>query len=220
MPYPAGMNGMDSIVAGRDRVLIQQTKEWGEILLGFESTNRFELRDERGAHLGNAAEEAAGIGQWFLRNLLGTCRKATIHVYDAQGQKVGRGEKPFRWFFHRMEVFDGDRKLGAVQRKWSWFHRVFAVENAAGQEVMELKSPFFHPWTFTLAFQGQEAGVIRKQWSGLLKEMFSDADMFGLEVQNHVPVEVRKLLLVATFLVDFTCFENNQGGGSALNLME
>jgi hypothetical protein len=26
-----------------------------------------------------------------------------------------------------------------------------------------------------------------------------------------VPVEVRKLLLVATFLIDFTCFEDNQG---------
>lgn len=205
---------MDSIVAGRDRVLIQQTKEWGEILLGFESKNRFELKDEQGVRLGLAAEEAQGLGQWFLRNLLGHCRRATIHVYDAQGNQVGRGEKPFRWFFHRMEVFDGEQKVGAVQRRWSLLHRVFAIENAAGQEVMELKSPFFHPWTFTLRFQGSEAGVIRKQWGGLLKEMFTDADAFGLEVGAHVPVEVRKLLLVATFLVDFTCFENNQGRNS------
>jgi hypothetical protein len=46
----------------------------------------------------------------------------------------------------------------------------------------------FHPWTFTLTFQGAEAGVIRK------------------------------LLLVATFLIDFTCFENNQGGQAAAML--
>jgi uncharacterized protein YxjI len=211
---------MDTIVDGRERVLIHQMKEWGEILLGFESKNRYELRDEHGQRLGLAAEEAAGLGQWFLRNLFGRCRKASIHVYDANGQKAGRGDKPFRWFFHRMEVFDGDRRLGAVQRKWSWFHRVFAVENAQGQEVMQLKSPFFHPWTFTLTFQGQEAGVIRKKWGGLLKELFTDADVFGIEMQPHVPVEVRKLLLIATFLVDFTCFENNQGSGSMLDFGE
>lgn len=211
---------MDSIVAGRDRVLIHQTKEWGEILLGFESKNRFELKAEDGQRLGYAAEEAKGIGQWFLRNLLGSCRKATVHVYDDKGQKVGRGEKPFRWFFHRMEVFDGDQKVGAVQRKWAWFQRIFAIENRAGQEVMELKSPFFHPWTFTLAFQGTKAGVIRKKWGGLLKEWFTDADVFGLEVEPHIPVEVRKLLLVATFLVDFTCFENNQSSSSALDLVD
>ena len=107
------MFGMDSIVAGRKRVLIQQAREWGEILLGFESKNRFELRDPSGELLGYAAEEASGIGQWFLRNLFGRCRRATIHVYDAAGLRVGRGEKPFRWFFHRMDVFDGAARLGA-----------------------------------------------------------------------------------------------------------
>jgi len=211
------MTGMDPIVAGRERVLIHQTKEWGEILLGFESKNRFELKSESGDRLGYAAEEATGIGQWFLRNLFGHCRRASIHICDATGRRVGRGEKPFRWFFHRMEVFDGDTLAGAVQRKWAWFHRIFAVENKAGEEVMELRSPFFHPWTFTLTFRGHPAGVIRKQWSGLLKEWFSDADTFGVEFGAHVPNEVRKLLLVATFLVDFTCFENNQGSGSVLD---
>lgn len=208
---------MDTIV-GHDRVLIQQTREWGEILLGFESKNRFELRDERGVRLGYAAEEAKGVGQWLLRNLFGKCRQATVHVYDAAGQPVGRGEKPFRWFFHRMAAYEGDRLLGAVQRKWSWLHRVFAVENAQGEEVMELRSPLLHPWTFTLTFGGHPAGVIRKQWGGLLREAFSDADTFGVEMADSVPIEVRKLLLIATFLVDFTCFENNQGGGGLLGM--
>lgn len=200
---------MDGIVVEHERVLIKQTKEWGEILLGFESKNRFELLDEGGARLGYAAEEAKGLGQWFLRNLFGRCRQAKIHVYDPAGNEIGRGEKPFRWIFHRMEVIDGGVRIGAVQRKWAWFHRIFAIENAAGEEVMLLKSPFFRPWTFTLWFQGSEAGVIRKKWGGMLKEFFTDADMFGVEFGSHVPAEVRKLLVVATFLVDFTCFENN-----------
>jgi uncharacterized protein YxjI len=213
------MTGMDAIVSGRDRVLIHQTKEWGEILLGFESKNRYELRDDTGAHLGYAAEEAHGIGQWFLRNIFGHCRRATVHIYDAAGTSVGRGEKPFRWFFHRMQVFDGARPLGSVQRKWAWFHRVFAIENLAGAQVMELRSPFLHPWTFTLRIHGREAGVIRKKWGGLLKEVFTDADVFGVEMDARIPGEVRKLLLVATFLVDFTCFENNTGVGGVLDVL-
>ncbi|MBM3962917.1 MAG: hypothetical protein FJ306_13600 [Planctomycetes bacterium] len=42
------MTGLDDLVAARDRVLIRQTKEWAEILLGFESKNRFELADGAG----------------------------------------------------------------------------------------------------------------------------------------------------------------------------
>ena len=116
-----------------------------------------------------------------------------------------------------MEIYDGDEKVGAVQRKWSWFHRRFALENAAGEEVMEIFSPLFRIWTFKLMFQEQEVGRISKKWGGLLKEMFTDADVFGVECEPHVPVEVRRMLLVATFLIDFTCFENNQGGGGGLN---
>lgn len=205
------MDTLASIVGPRERVLIQQTKEWGEILLGFESKNRFELKDERGEVLGYAAEEAQGVGAWFLRNIFGRCRKATIHVYDKDGAKIGRGEKPFRWYFHRMEIHDGDRKVGAVQRKWSLLHRRFAVENAAGEEVLTIFSPLLRIWTFKVLFREQEVGRISKRWGGLLKEMFSDADLFGLECQPHVPVEVRCMLLVATFLIDFTCFENNTG---------
>ena len=122
------MLGMDDVVADHDRVLIKQTKEWGEIMLGFESKNRFQLLDEGGQKIGYAAEEAKGVGQWFLRNLFGRCREAKIHIYDPSGAQIGRGEKPFRWFFHRMEVFDGDNHIGTIQRKWSLFERLFAVE--------------------------------------------------------------------------------------------
>lgn len=118
-----------------------------------------------------------------------------------------------------MEIYDGDQRVGAVQRKWSWFHRRFALENAAGEETMEIFSPLFRIWTFKLMFQGGEVGRISKKWGGLLKEMFTDADIFGVECQPHVPIEVRKLLLVATFLVDFTCFENNSNSGVGLDLL-
>jgi len=214
------MSGLESIVANRRRVMVHQMHEWGEILLGFESKNRFELNDEDGTRLGLAAEEAKGVGAWFLRNIFGRCRKASIHIYDPDGNRVGRGEKPFRWFFHRMEAFDGDQKIGAIQRKWSLLHRKFVIENAAGQEVLEIYSPLFRIWTFKLLFQGNEVGRISKKWGGMLKEMFSDADIFGVECDENVPVEIRKVLLIATFLIDFTCFENNAGtGGTGLDLL-
>jgi len=217
--HHARMSGLATIVGSRTRVMIRQTKEWGEILLGFESNNRFKLSDDQGHELGLAAEESKGVGAFFARNLLGKCRKASIHIYGTDGSRLGRGEKPFRWFFHRMEVFDGDKKIGAIQRKWSWLHRKFAIENEAGQEVMEIFSPMFRIWTFKLMFEGQECGRISKKWGGLLKEMFTDADMFGMECEEHVPVELRSILMVATFLIDFTCFENNSRSGIGLNLM-
>src|SRR5688572_10574907 len=188
------MAGMNELVVGRNRVLIHQIKEWGEILLGFESRNKFELKDDRGQVVGHAAEEAGGVGTMLLRNIFGRCRAATMHVYSRDGEEVGRGQKPFRWYFHRMEVFDDETSLGAIQRRFSLLHRIFSVGDTAGEEGPPIERPVFRIWAFRLMFRGQQVGVITKKWSGLLGEMFTDADIFGVEWTEHVPEDVRKLL--------------------------
>ncbi|MEM7199082.1 MAG: phospholipid scramblase-related protein [Planctomycetota bacterium] len=204
------MGALADLVANQSRVLIRQNKEWGEILTGLEARNRFELCDESGRRMGLAAEEGRGFGGLMLRTMLGRCRRATIQVFGANGERVGRGEKPFRWFFHRMEIYDGDRRIGAIERRFSLLNRVFSIENDAGTATLTIESPLLRIWTFNVLLQGQQIGVIRKRWGGLGREMFTDADTFGLEVQEGVPAELRAVLLVATFLIDFTCFERTR----------
>lgn len=48
------------------------------------------------------------------------------------------------------------------------------------------------PWTFYIrqprnsdGSEGQSVGEIRKQWSGILKEMLTDADNFGTWLRGH-----------------------------------
>lgn len=193
-----------------DRVLVRQTKEWGEILTGFECKNRFELLTDDGRVLGRAAEEGSGMGAVIARNLLGKMRAAKVHVYDESGQEVLLGHKEFRWYFHRMEVVEGGQKIGAIERRFSILHRLFEVQNAKGEVVLTIKSPFFRIWTFRLLEGEREIGKISKKWGGLLREGFTDADTFGVEYPPAaMGEEIRKILLVATFLIDFVCFENN-----------
>src|SRR5688572_28096492 len=201
-------------MSSRRRILVHQLKEWGEILVGFETRNRYEVKDEHGALIGYAAEEAGGLGQALGRQVLGASRKATLVLLDEHGTEVARGAKPFTWFFHRIEVFAGATKLGAIRRRFSVLHRRFTVETADGRELFTIDSPFLHVWTFKLLFRSQEVGVIKKQWGGVLREMFSDADVFGLEYEPMAePDALRPLLIFATLLVDMACFENNQGTG-------
>jgi uncharacterized protein YxjI len=190
------------------RFLVRQKREMGEVLLGFETRNRYEIHAGQDGVVARAAEEGGGLGSFLLRSLLRRCRKATIHILDLEGKPIGRAEKPFRWYFHRLEVFDGTERIGALQRKWSLLHRIFVVEDAQGREVLTLKSPLFRIWTFQLLFGDQEVGRISKRWGGVLREAFTDADTFGVEFQDSsLSAEVRALLLAGTFLVDFTCFE-------------
>ena len=54
-----------------------------------------------------------------------------------------------------------------------------------------------------------EVGKITKQWSGLGKEMFSDAENFGVSFPIDLDVKMKAVLLAAVFLVDFMFFETD-----------
>jgi len=201
---------VDSITSSTGQIIIRQVKEWSEILVGFEARNRFEILAPDGTRLGYAAETGTGMGRALSRNLLGRLRQCTVRIYDPDQRELGRGEKAFRWYFHRMEVFDGDRKLGAIQRQFSILNRRFTVEGPDGAPLLAVVSPLFRIWTFKILLAGQEVGRIRKKWGGVLREMLTDADTFGLDLGSAIlPEDTKKLLLVGVFLIDFVCFENN-----------
>jgi len=52
-----------------------------------------------------------------------------------------------------------------------------------------------------------QVGKITKQWAGLLREAFTDADHFGVTFPMDLDVNIKAVLLGATFLIDFMFFE-------------
>ena len=187
-------------------LVVSQQKEWGEILTGFETKNKYAISDASGARLYLAAEEAGSLLlRWFLKAL----RPFTVAVLTEDGQVVLRVVRPFRFYFHRAEVVDSQgQSLGVIERRFSVLRRVYSVFDHSGEEVFQLFGPILHPWTFKITHDGVEYGKITKKWTGLLKEGFTDADNFGVMFPAEWDVELKALFLGAVFLIDFVHFEN------------
>lgn len=49
--------------------------------------------------------------------------------------------------------------------------------------------------------EGQEIGKISKQWSGFSREMFTDADFFGISFPLDLDSKMKAVLLGACFLI-------------------
>lgn len=193
------------------RLSVRQRKRWLEILTSFDARNTYAVYDEAGNPVMNVQEQGKGFGSFLKRVFLGAFRPFTSHVEDLAAQRpllVLR--RPFRFYFHRLEVRDVDGALlGAIQRRWTWFRRKYTVEGAGGQEVATLFGPFWRPWTFKILMPGskEEVGLIQKKWSGLAKEMFTQADNFWIQFEGVQDPALRALLFSATVLIDVVHFE-------------
>ena len=195
------MNALDSA----NTLVVSQKKEWGEILSGFETKNRYVVLSEMGNELYYAAEKSSLLLRLFLKAL----RPFEIIVARADGSTVLNLQRPFRFYFHKLDVRDAQGKLlGTIEREFSLLRRLYRITNSMGMEICRLYGPLLHPWTFEIRENDRQVGKITKKWSGLAKEFFTDADNFAIEMPPGKDVETKSVLLGAVFLIDFVHFES------------
>jgi uncharacterized protein YxjI len=197
------------------KLTVRQRKRWIEILFSLEMKNAYDVYDQEQMPVLRVQEQGRGVGSFLKRIFLGTSRWFTAHVTDLATQSLLLEiKRPFRFIFHRIEIADSNgTKIGAVQRRWSWIRRLYDIEDASGQVVMTLFGPFWRPWTFQFRLPGTETnlGMLQKRWSGLGKEMFTDADNFGIELAQITDPTLKTLLFSATVLIDVVHFERSKG---------
>jgi len=190
-----------------NELVVRQRRELAE-LVGIESRNKYELALPSGTSIGFAAEQQKGFLAGLARLFVGHWRTFDIVVFDERRAPELRAHHPFRWFFQRLEVYAGDRFIGAVQQRFAVFSKRFEVQGANGRVVLTVSSPMWRPWTFRFESEGRERAVVEKKWGGILSEAFTDADAFRVRfVDARLTEDERRLLVAAALFIDLQYFE-------------
>ena len=199
-------------------IKIKQLKEFVE-LFGFETRNKYSIETEDGQSIGFAAEQRKGLLGMLFRNVLGHWRTFEVHFFNSQRQLDFIASHPFRWIFHRIDVYTNQNVLiGSLQQRFGILTKKFDILDTQGNVVAEMRSGFLRLWTFPIKRNGNDYAFITKKWGGFLKEIFLDADTFVLDYQESSMNDAhRKILLAAAIFVDLEYFEKKAGSSSNFN---
>lgn len=191
------------------KVVIYQRREFAE-LFGFETRNKYEIFDENKNLIGFCAEQQKGFFGFLFRQFLGHWRSFEVHFFNTQRQEIFRSEHPFRFFFQEFQVFGQQNNLiGSIHQRFGIFTKKFDVRDSNGQLLFEMRSGFFSFWTFPFfGLNGAERALVQKKWTGLLKELFLDADNFMIDYSDpSLNQNERLLILAAGVFTDLQYFE-------------
>ncbi len=194
-------------LASYQELVVRQTKEMLEIFTGFETANRYRILTPEGEEAMFCYEESGMLSRQFM----GSHRPLNLHVVDKDGQPILNANRNFFWLFSHLNVLDGSGEpIGSLHRKFGMIKRKFALLDSGGQQIAGLNGSLFRRYTFTLnGAQGQEMGRIVKQWGGIIREGFTDADTFSIQFSDlERNQEIRLLLVASAFAIDLDFFEN------------
>ncbi|KAM8709924.1 hypothetical protein ACLKA7_016688 [Drosophila subpalustris] len=212
---PRGLEYLTSI----DQLLVKQKVELLEAFTGFETNNKFSIKNALGQKVYYAVED----NDCCTRNICGPSRPFDMKVFDNYQQEVIHMYRPlacsaccFPCCLQSMDVSaPPGNTIGTIEQEWSICSPSFRILNHIGDTVLRIEGPFC---TFSLcgdvefnivSLTGEKVGKISKQWSGLAREIFTDADFFGITFPLDLDVRMKAVLLGATFLIDAMFFEKS-----------
>ncbi|KAM4040405.1 phospholipid scramblase 2-like isoform 1-T4 [Anomaloglossus baeobatrachus] len=213
---PPGLEYMTQI----DQLLVHQQVELLEALIGYESNNKYEIKNSMGQRVYFAAED----NDCCTRNFCGAARPFTMNIVDNSGREVIRLIRPFKCSsccfpccLQKLEVqAPPGNTVGYVKQNWHPCLPKFTIQNDREEDILKLHGPCVpcsccSDVNFELKALDEQSvvGRISKQWSGMVKEYFTDADNFGVLFPMDLDVKIKAVVLGALFLIDFMFFEKS-----------
>ncbi len=193
------------------RLSVKQRRSWFEAITGFEQPNQYTVLGNGGGAAFVVQEQSQGWREFLARLFLGPWRPFDSLVEDTRrGTIAMRLHRPFRWFLQALEVCDPDGNvLARIEQRWTWFARHYEIFDASGALLGEIRGPFFRPWTFEVSDGTKRVAMVRKKWSGLIKEAFTDADNFDVTFEEGAAPMWKPLGLACAVLIDVVHFERS-----------
>uniref|UniRef100_A0A6M2DSW2 Phospholipid scramblase n=1 Tax=Xenopsylla cheopis TaxID=163159 RepID=A0A6M2DSW2_XENCH len=213
---PPGLEYLTTV----DRLLVKQKVELLEVLTSFETENKFTIKNGNGQKVFYASEQT----DCLTRNFCGPLRPFEMKIMDNFKNQVIHLHRPlacmsccFPCCLQSMEVScPPGTVIGTIDQEWSILKPTLLVKDGGGNPIFRIEGPIcrfgcgmsvdFKIFTLDGA---NEIGIISKQWGGLVREFFTDADYFGVSFPIDLDVKMKAVLLGAVFLVDMMFFEKS-----------
>ncbi|XP_064468855.1 phospholipid scramblase 1-like [Ornithodoros turicata] len=206
-----------------NQLIIKQQIELLEVLAGIETANKYIACNNQGQSV------------YFLAEVSGFCTRCCcdanrcfdMHVYDTQNRVVMKFQRPLRCqsnyrggcccFLQEVEVqAPPDHTIGFVNEECSFCRPSFTINDRSGKPVIRVQGPCITqsiPCACDVIFSvltlsGNQIGMITKQFSGALRELFTDADFFCVTFPMDLDVHAKACLVACAILIDFMFFES------------
>lgn len=206
-------------LADVDQLFVKQKVELLEVVTGAETNNKYQIFDNTGREMFYAGED----NDCCTRNVCGSKRPFDMKIIDRSGMEVihlyrplGCGSCCFPCCLQSIEIHSPPGNIvGRVEQEWTCIIPQFKIKDAAGNVVLRIKGPCCTMSCCGTDVEFQvlsadgtvEVGRISKKWSGLVREMYTDADNFGIRFPADLDIKMKAVLLGACILIDFMYFE-------------
>jgi uncharacterized protein YxjI len=172
--------------------------------------NCYQIYNDNGENIGMIKQKLS-VGQKLLRLLINKAMLPFLleikNVDDQLEASISRG-----WTFFMSKIIiknaQGDI-IGSIKQKFKLFKPTFKIFNSSEVLIAEINGDW-KAWSFIITdASGNQIGSISKKWAGALKEVFTSADKYNVNIDNNYSnVENKIAILSGAITIDMVLKES------------
>lgn len=165
----------------------------------FKFENTYQVFDEKGINIGSINQRLT-FGQKVLRLLVNKkMLPFKLEIKDSNGALLASISRGWTFFMSKIVLTSGDGKtIGTVSQKFRFFKPTFKIFNHEEKQIAEITGDW-KAWNFVIKDEsGAQIGTISKKWAGVLKEVFTTADKYHVNIDPSYANMMNKIVILSS----------------------
>lgn len=180
----------------------------------FSSRNSYEILDETGAVIGTAEQQTSGLAK--LIGMIAGEPATQIEFREKPDDSLVFTVKRSGLVFKKVQVLDAQgAAIGTYKAKKFSLSGGFHVYDGSGKHVAEIRGKLLKSdYTFFQPDGKTEMGKVSKKWAGAMKEMFTSADTYAVQIEPAFGDDPKTKMLILGAAVAIDALMSTGGGAS------
>lgn len=183
-----------------DRFFVRQKAKWIEL------TGEFAILDEAGTQVGKVLEVGQSKAKKVLRFVSNVDQflSKKFSITDENGATLLALQRGAKFIKSKIEVLDGNgAAIGLIAQENAIGKIRFSLTGANGEPLGGIFAENWRAWNFRIEDpSGKEVGRVTKEWAGAMKELFTTADNYLVELSPDLTGPARQLAFAAAVTID------------------
>ena len=177
-------------------------------LLKFE--NCYQIYNDQGENIGSIKQKLS-VGQKLLTLLIGKAMLPfLLEIKNSDDQLEASISRGWTFFMSKIIIKNAQGDIiGSIKQKFKLFKPTFTIFNSSEELIAEIKGDW-KAWNFTITdASANQIGSISKKWAGALKEIFTSADKYNVNIDdNYSNMENKIAILSGAITIDMVLKES------------
>jgi hypothetical protein len=175
----------------------------------FKFENCYQIYNDKGENIG-AIKQKLNIGQKLLSLLISkTMLPFFLEIRDSNDNLEVTISRGWTFLLSKITIKNAqDEAIGYIKQKFKLFSPTFNIFNTSEELIAEISGDW-KAWNFTINdAANNQIGSISKKWAGAMKELFTTADKYNVQIEeNYANLENKIAILAGAITIDMVLKE-------------